>query len=371
MKIGMITLHNVLNYGAVLQAYALANKLSDYGKVVFLNYENNSLKKDSKIIRFEPSMRGVLRAMKDVIRLKSRMKVVNKFKQFRLDNFVFTQKVTSSASSVVSQFDCLVAGSDQIWNPMCVNRSHEIDPVYFLRFEDYAGRKVSYASSTGGYRFTGEQVDFVVECLRGFSRLSVREAEAVDHLSTLIGADIEHVLDPTLLLNQEEWDKLIAESGDSTRILNGIPPQYVLLYSVPRVPLLAQLAHRLAREERLPTVTIDQEIFPLGSVAKHLNSCGPIDFLTLFKNASYVVTDSFHGVCFALIFRKKFAVVAPGVHSSRIESLLTSLGLDSRIVYSAEDVHSVPADCDFSHAYEKLDKKRVQSLKFLEAAMML
>lgn len=356
MKIGIITLHKVLNYGAILQAYALYKSLSQYGEVYIVDYETDHVRRDSKLIRFNASFRGFLAFGKDLIRFRYRRRVHSKFRSFREDHLKLV-----SIKDVRRElgFGACYAGSDQIWNPRCVNGNNLLDLNYFLEFVEEGVKKYSYASSAGGYTFDDKQLKLIEEKLHVFDYVAVRESGLQTLLSNQCNIPCENVVDPTLLLTAEQWTELCQDNCETNT------SDYIFLYSVPKIKLLREALDKVKRHFSLPVLSVDQNLTTLNLVDDHIRDAGPLDFLCMIKNAQYVVTDSFHGVCFSIIFNKPFIAVVEGAHSSRIESLLNRLGLSHRIVKSASSLKKVDVEYSESEYKEALKDAVSESADYL------
>jgi len=264
-------------------------------------------------------------------------------------------------STYGAPFDVYVSGSDQIWNPACVSSSGVLDDVYFSAFAPQGARKISYASSWGGYRFSDSQKRSLIGHLADFQAISVRESDARQYLDAAGVSDVQHVLDPTLLLTAAQWRDMAVEPGIAT--------PYLLVYSVPKASLLQTAIRYFAKQFGLRVVALDPGLYAGGAVNQHIRDAGVEEFLGLFANARFVVTDSFHGVCFSVLLNKPFAAVNPGVHANRVESLLARLGLEHRYVRELGAMNTISADCDFTSANVQLEDARRESLAFLQDAL--
>jgi len=368
MKISLITTQNVNNYGAILQAFALQKILSRYGDVEVINYDNRHIGISFDLIRFKPTVHGLLGMGKDIFRIVPRYKVIKKFKAFIQKNMLLTKSFSSEEllSGELEHYDLYVAGSDQIWNPVCISKDNVIDPIYFLSFAPKESRKISYASSIGGYKFSANEEAQVTGLLEDFNAISVREKDTQILLNDFLNKDVEHVLDPTLLLSKKEWLEAF-----SIEVKGGEKEGYILLYTVPKIPLIRDTVDYFAKKTGLKVVTLDQGLSAGAKVDLHIRDAGPIDFLELFANAAFVITDSFHGTCFSINLEKPFAVLALGNHSNRIESLLTLIGLEGHLIKSAADFDKVNLEESFSTATANLTRERKRSLGFIEKGLTL
>lgn len=362
MKIALVTIHNTNNYGAIFQAYATQQILSKYGDVDIINYDNRHVSRSFDLIRLNPSFHGLLGTGKDILRLFPRYRVIRKFKKFIKENFSQTKIYSQQEilAGKVSAYDIYVAGSDQIWNPSCASPNNEIDPVYFLDFAPENSVKISYGSSVGGYLYSEIERQQVEGYLRRFDAISVREKSTQVFLQNLLGVPIGHVLDPTLLISKKEWLNIAKLPGNYKA-----SQRYILLYTVPKVPFIRRAVEFFSRKFGLPVVSVEQGLSPGAKVNKHIRDAGPEDFLELFAGAQFVITDSFHGACFSINYGIPFVAISPGVHSGRIESLLSLLRLDKRLIKNETDFVGVQGTLDSSEVSDLLSIERNKSISFL------
>jgi thiol-disulfide isomerase/thioredoxin len=361
MKIALLTIFRVLNYGAILQAFALSRILSQYGKVELLDYDNPNLR-SLRLLRFAPSRKGLGRLLKDLIRIVPRWGAIRSFNYFIAENLTVSKSYESKelTGELSKTYDLLVAGSDQVWNPNCVSGNKQVDPVYFFEFADPEVSRISYASSMGPCRLTDVQLDEVCGYLGRFSAVSVREVLASSVLERKMVSEVKVVLDPTLLLTADEWKEQFPRDSNRT---TGAP--YLLVYSVRNSRLLKDVAAHFSEKLGIKTIVIDQEIYPVARADRHVGDCGPVEFLEYVSNAAFVVTDSFHGVCFSILFERDFVAVS----SERISNLLKLLGLDNREISWKEDLESVALETSFIESGRVLDRLRQESREFLRVAI--
>lgn len=366
MKIAVVTVQRVTNYGALLQAFASKEILSKYGDVEIIDYDNRYLTSHMDLIRFKWSKRGIKMLVHDILNFKNRKRLLKNFKDFIRNHLNLTKSATREdlLGKEFQDYDYYVSGSDQIWNPSIVNADGKIDEVYFLAFAASNAKKVSLSSSMGGYTFTQEESKSIKRLLEAYSAISVRENEGADYLNKLFPEKkIAKTLDPTLLLTESDWKKLA--DGKDPVIQGG----YILVYSVPRTALLRKAITYFSKKFRMPVVAIDKMFNAMTDVDYSLRDMGPGEYISLFLNASFIITDSFHGTCFSVNFKKPFVCIPATKGANRQEGFLKALGLMSRLVYEESEFDTITQDLDFSGPAEKLSKLRAQSLGFLERAM--
>jgi len=367
MKIALITIHQSNNYGAVLQAYATKKILSKYGTVETINYDNKFLLHHLDMFRFALSIRGLKMLTHDILRFPYRYKAVSRFRNFVKDNMNLTKKLTSQelAEGKVNDFNLYVCGSDQIWNPKIVNPDIKVDPIFFLSFAPKKSKKISYASSIGSYVFSETEKNQIKNLLKDFTMISTREIDGQKKLSEILpNKEIYHVLDPTLLLSKDEWIEKL-----DIKITNQSYEKYILLYTVPRTSLIKKAVEYFATKLELKVIAIDQMFFPITKVDKHIKNAGPKEFIELFANAEFIITDSFHGTCFAINFEKQFVSISPGKSANRIKSLLSKLDIEERMICDESEFDKLPLNFDYSHISKKLSSIREESLYFIEESI--
>ncbi|MBD0850591.1 polysaccharide pyruvyl transferase family protein [Maribacter arenosus] len=366
MKIALVTIHKVTNYGAVLQAYATKVALSKHGEVSIIDYQNRHLAQHMDLVRFELSVHGIKMLAHDLLNLPNRYKLLLRFRKFISSNMSLTNEFKSSEllEGKADNFDIYVCGSDQIWNPGVVSAIRKLDPIFFLSFVKSDSKKFSFASSIGHHQYSEDEKKEVRKLLKDFSMISVREKDGQIKLQEILPEkDVYHVVDPTLLLSKKEW-------YDSFNIKEEEPNEnYILVYSVPRTTLIKKAIEFFAKKLDMKIVAIDRMLLPITKIDMHVRDAGPNEFIHLYANASFVITDSFHGTCFAVNFEKPFACISANEKANRQESLLELLGLRERIMYKENDFNTLPSLVDYVSVTRKLEIIRNASLQYIAAAV--
>ena len=379
MKIGILTIANVNNYGAELQCCALCRKLNKMGyDAEVINYlfgihpdhkfdgEHRTvkltLKQDIKV-RLLPVAQNLL----CFFHKKNKRERTQRFEEFHAKYNRLTSTVYPSVKSLyVANFnyDIICIGSDQVWNYM---KGYSLEP-FFACFDKKNTRKITYASSIGLSSVSDEAERVFSKELAGFSDISVREEPAAKLLQRLLHRDnIRVVLDPTLILDSKEW--LEVASFDMC-------PQerYVLVYIVTIKPCdyVLELAREVARRRNLKIVRICRDAYPehSGSDVQEILTAGPSDFVGLFAHADFVVTNSFHGTAFSINFSKPFYSVIKSHHStnSRLTGILGKLELADRIVPVGSPLPEI-SDIDYTAPAKRLQEERQSSLNYLNQAL--
>lgn len=326
IKVGIQTFFQN-NYGAVLQAYALKSYIEEScsGDVEVINFTTDNHLKTFKVFNKNAGGNIATAIVKNIIlffrygRIKRQYKRINSFKNKYLS-------LTRRYSSMEDMFnnmpeeDVYVTGSDQVFNP-----KSPYMPVYYLAFDKKGKKKVAYAPSFGISEFSKELTDKISGLLKDFDALSCREQVGADYMASIVGHPVPGVVDPVLLLDSNRWSKVAAPIN--------LKYKYIFVYDRNGGNNLIKLAQRLSEETKLPIVVISADNCCLYKVKKRIFDAGPEEFIGYIKNAEYVVTDSFHGTMFSLIFGKQFYVYSaiPSLFS-RIENVLSKLGMKDRIV---------------------------------------
>lgn len=355
VKVGIVTIHNVSNYGAVLQAYALKETIGERFPCYIIDFDNEHVSKSLKYIRFGTTLHQFLGMGKDICRILPRSRVIPKFKRFIADKL----NVVRYDKDTLKSFDTFVSGSDQIWNPACVSSPAKFVPEYFLNFASAKQKKISYASSCGAYKFNSVETEQLKSYLKDYASIAVREKPISLLLTDLLGKDVHHVLDPTLLLSKEDW---LARLGNKQAISS---EEYILVYVIKKTDLLKKTIKKIKNALGIKVILVEQGLYFDKVIDQHIRDAGPEDFINLFNNARFVVTDSFHGTTFSVIFNKPFYSVSPGENVNRISSLLNTLNLQSRIISEFNDLNNVELEVDFLEPKKLLKEQMEYSKSYL------
>lgn len=363
-KIGILTFHNAHNYGAVLQAYALKTKLKRMGHdAVVLNYRNKYIARVyRRVLHIDfwkrdilPSRwRKVLREVRDVFYgLKEWQQQWKVFEEFITQELLDgNTKVLNIEEVANSDCDMYVLGSDQIW---ARELTHGMDAVYFGQFAPQK-RKISYAASVPNGAIPEGEKPFFKEYLQSMSHVSVREEKLAKALEDLTKREVDTVIDPTLLLEKQDYETLLLEEP----LVKG---DYVFAYFVVENELLKRCAEKVAAALGMELIELHYKKTPQIQGKGVVVDAGPREFLTYIRDAKYVVTNSFHGTVFSILFRKNFYSVYK--ENGRIENLLGFLGLENRHI-SEETEICVEEAVDYKDAEVRLQEYRKQSVAFLE-----
>lgn len=358
MKIGILTFHCAHNYGAVLQCYATQEFLRSKGyDVEVINYRPQYLLDPYKLF----NRRRVI--SKNLIRLLKRLAIEvltfsNRYKRFKgFERFIHNRLqlgVAVTRDSLPSDCDAYIIGSDQVWNSRI---TQGFDPIYFADFSFEKGNKkfISYAASMESKTLTPEQIDFYTKSLQNFDSLSVRESQLQQLLQPLISKKISQVLDPTLMVPTHVWDKFSTQKTEGDK--------YVVIYQVRQNPNTMRIAEHIANQIGAK-VKVLVAWLQYKAVEGTDQTATPEEFVDAIRNAACVVTTSFHGTAFSVIFNRPFYTIKLNDGwDSRSVSLLGTLDLEERVV----EVNASPifSDIDYSLVNQKLEQLRSESQEYL------
>jgi len=377
MKIGLVTFYYAHHYGAQLQAYALMRSIEKSGAHCdIIDYVRPDTLEASKVFQKITSLRGFLRSVHSLLHYPSLKRRYDRFTSFIHDHMQLSTEVYRTPESLVKTppiYDMFICGSDQIWNP-AIYPGNTFDPTFFMTFTQ--APKVSYAPSFGISSIPTENQEELRGYLSQFQSLSVREYEGAAIIKSLIDKDAAVVLDPTLLLTFEEWDGLTNDSS--------IDEPYMLCYFVTLTQSYIDHILEIKKTTGLKAIWLCGNRKGPNGFDKILDA-GPSEFLTLFKHASFVCTNSFHGTVFSVIFGREFVCFSnhyqydsieagSNMLNSRVFTLLDKLGLADRLVplniqSTIKEVIDSFKPLDYERVLVGLEEERKASLAFLKEAI--
>lgn len=340
MKIGIITWFLYNNYGSKLQAIALQRYLRNLGHDVWLiNFP------PPKPAKFRRRVKFLDRALNSVtIRIARRVyHGALTERSERLEHAMqtycnLTEPIGNDADfiRICNRFDLLIAGSDQIWNP---NFYH---PYYYAAFPDIKPRKVSYAPSLGIQEIPKEKQEPMRKAIETFSYVTVREKAGALLLEKLLGYRPQTALDPTMLLTKKDWMELLGLQAKEGQ-------KYALCYFLTDNRTHWHTAAQFAKEKRLELRIIPYMGLSYFCKGKKYMDAGVWEFLDLILNAEYVLTDSFHGTVFSLLFQKevytftRFRDDKDFSQNDRVRELAAQMHIgDHLLPFNARKVPNIP-----------------------------
>lgn len=374
-KIGIIThYYNSLNYGGNLQAYALCKYLMKCD----VDVEQISYNKSHKKKIFQGTVKDILKnamyeTKKNILHFWYRNEIKTLSVQRNKAFYHFSKILIPHSDTVytdenikecLGEYDIFVTGSDQVWNLTWYRRP------FFLDFVSDEGSKISYAASISLDVLDDEQKEIFSNSLKSYKAISVREDMSVNLLKDILDKDVELVLDPTFLLDIEDWEAVCSE-----RIVG---EKYIFAYFLGYREGIDDIVMNYARNHNLRVVTIP---YASGNWKRNgrrfrdieIMDASPEMFLSLVKYSECVFTDSFHAIVFSFIFKKQFYVFnrdKQGSMKSRIISLTSILDLQDRFCMRAEQ-ESIEyienlSEIDYSVCFNEVEKMREKSYKFIQ-----
>lgn len=366
-KVGIITLHRIVNYGSVLQAYATQKVLQKLGyEAEFIDYYPERMHMLGMLKRIknkkEKFKKNVfLRNMARLIILPSYFKRFYTFHTFIKKHLRLTEKVYHTEEKIEANLpkaDIYCTGSDQVWN---TGWNEKIDSPFFLKFVPKEKKCIAYAASFGKAKLEEWEKEETKELLQKYSYIAMREKSGVKILENLGIKNATHVLDPTLLLNKKEWEELISKKYENKK--------YIFMYNINHNKKLDEYARKLSKIKKMPIIIVSYNYHDVLKTG-HLK-CNPRveDFLSLIANAEYVLTDSFHCTAYSINFNKNLLVAYPEKFSTRLASIVELTGITNRVIDNYEDLSICDRKIDFKYANNILEEERKKSITYLKQAL--
>lgn len=367
---GIITIHKINNYGSVLQAYALQKVCEEMGykaEIIDYNFPNqahagNRYASHQDTQPTEPRWIKLLYAFELMRQHKGIEAFVQKYHQLSERQYDSPEALMND----VPRYDVYITGSDQLWNPRYCNG----DPAFMLHFAPDDALKISYAASVGTNAIPEDLKPLYKELLSRYAHISVRENSGVDVVKAVAGKDATVVLDPTLLLNRDQWNEIAAPKRQFKKkyILC-----YFLNYTFNAFPYVDELAQYMQKQTGYEIVRVARPPHHLGAPHTHYKvGASPEEFLALVRDAEMVLTTSFHGTAFAVNYGKPVCTVVKDKEASdsRQVSLMHNVGLDTQVL-SVKDAMPDKSlfSYDISEEQARLESLRRASMDYLRNAI--
>lgn len=338
MKAGILTFHDAHNYGAVLQAFALKKHIQKLGyEVKIINYHHETIP--------------------DGFPREGNERRWDKFNVFIKDLIDNEEKVYTKEEDLEKlDIDFWICGSDQIWN---TEITRGFNKGFFLDFETN-GKKISYAVSMGIPNLPEEQEEQFKASLEQIDEISVREESLKQYVEKFIDKKVETTVDPTLLLDESDYNDLLLDNNYG---------EYILIYALGPDERLTAIANRIASKKGVKIIELNDKRKE-NYFCEQVSEAGPQEFLTLIKNAKAIVTNSFHGTIFSIIFKKEFYTITRLNRNSRMETILGIVDMKDRLIDKIEDLDKIKEQ-DFEEAYIRLNNEKQKSKDFLKSALKI
>ena len=366
MKVGILTFHRAHNYGAFLQAFALKSYIESLGnEVVFIDYEDknhHSLYRLFGPINEKNKKRNLFSIIKSLI--KQIILFIPRYRRYIRFQKEIESKLGIKGSPIFNpeklsdDCDIYVYGSDQIWRKD--NYVGGFVKVFWGEYPITKAKKIAYAASMGKLVSKDEDKEWIKLHLKNFSQISVRE----EHLKTFIQQlnnkiEVETVCDPTLLLDKKVWIEkfnLKKTKGD----------RFLFFYHLLKSEKAKIFIDNIQKEKECKVIEITGEVIPIFLKQNLKQDIGPKEFLEYLYNADIVISTSFHGVVFSLIFEKEFYAMGMDSNNTRVLSLLEKVGLTNRYIKDNDNLPTFEDKIDYNIIRDKLRDYTFLSKEFIK-----
>ncbi len=356
MKIRLVTFHTPKNYGAVLQAFSLMSylkKVSEDVKIVDFNTEH--LRNMYSIIKKPHSIKEFVKTAIELQYYPKKKNKFIKFERFVQDKLALTKRYNSFAELENENWEnCIfVTGSDQVFNP---NRIEDERKAFYLDFVPQNCKKISYAASFGINLIPKDREDEITKYLNTFKDISVRESSGIEIIKKLTGNEATEVLDPVFLNTKDFWEANKKTYGKKFG-------NYLLYYKLMDSPESDRTAMDIAKKKGLQLLIMADGLVRRVK-GRVLRNVGPQEFLDLISGAEFVVTDSFHGIAFSLLFGKQFVFSDPSpLTAERGCNLLLKAGILKEAYLKSYDLN-IPID--YTEVNSNISAYIAKSREFIE-----
>lgn len=355
-KIGIVTIHTDFNYGAVLQAIATQKlfEMNGYNAEI-IDYRNKFIDQQSKLIyKQNNKITGYFITFIRNTFFRRYFYYKKAIKDLDLFRIKSNKRYYSLEDLKNVDYDILIVGSDQLWNPII---SNGIDPVFLLNF-GHPKKKISLATSMGSYSLNEKEKNVFKQLLNDFDSISVREKHALEQIQPLVSQKVKELLDPTLLLDKKIWVDNYAKKSK----YYDTSEEYILTYFVGgEKSKYRKKVKEYSERLGLPVWSIQYSNYNWKETNKKILGASVIDFIALIKNAKLILTDSFHGVAFSVNLEKEFIALTNVQNPIRVKEFLNKLGLNDRIDMKSGDYNKI----DYSVVGKKLTTMRKDSLDWV------
>lgn len=374
-KVGIITsyLDFDKNYGGVLQAYALSKQISLLGYEAYIMpyiYEHIPTDKKADITAWKifRTVRNSLVDSKQQKAQKQMQKMMMAFVSEKLPMYQSSRMRTADLKGAANSFYAFVCGSDQVWSTRL--QGDHCDPGMFLSFVPNGVKKIAYAPSIGStVEMSPETAEEFNKALSTYDAISVREYSGQKLIKNITQQSVPVVLDPTLLLNFDEWNAF-------EEIPNNLPAKYILVYRFGNLQSTYDEITEIKNHLNLPVIELPSSAVSLYDGLEKRYDINPSQFIGLIRNASLVCTDSFHASVFSILTKTPLAVFyrqdpnSKATMNARIDDLLSMTELSKCLIKPNEhiDYNSV-LNCDFQNAHDQINLRKEDSLNYLKQSL--
>lgn len=327
-KIGIVTFYDGINAGGFLQAYALMN----YLKIKNPSLEISFIKNPSSNLFYKDLLKGVLRknVMLSFNHIKKSINFKREINQLNVNNYK-------------EEYDLIIFGSDIIWNYDLLKKA---DLNFYFGANLKSKKKISYSASIGHCKEENYFPDNLINSLKNFNKISVRDKKTLSFIANKVPEkNVEIVPDPTILIGQNYWRSLMPKDNFKT------PKNFFSVYSY--LNTTEDFLKKIVKEINVPFVSIGYPYSSKKMPSLNLNHIDPINWISIIKKSSAMVTSTFHGVLFSLLLNRPFIYLKNDASSTKVTFLLTLLGLEKFIISSPDEINIKNID-DFN--WEEINK---------------
>lgn len=354
-KIGIVTFGRADNYGAVLQGYSLCRYINkNFGRCEVIDFTPNFMIGRYSIFKLnKKNIKSILKSFIGAfIRLPLNLKKKTRFESFRkLDDTFSKEKYVGKLDD---RYDTYIVGSDQVFN---LELTHN-DIEFFMPRIDSDHKKITYAASVGVSSLSQDDEKVFKDNLEKFEYISIREKEGQKLIQKLFPEkNIQQHIDPVFLTSKSDWRKLI-----KARI---VKEKYILIYAFKDFKLAYSIAKEL--DEDIKIVFIRNDFKKIADDVINIKAAGPLEFLSLIRYAEFVITDSFHGTAFSIIFEKNFISIPYKGTESRFYTMLDVLGLINRIYQG--NLKKIERNINYNEVGIKLEQQVKKSHEYLKSSL--
>ena len=358
IKVSFITVHVGFNFGSKLQAIATSEVLRKLGYLpICVNYVPSRVTYKRY---WQTSFSSILKFLRRFLFFPIQVITRYKFDSYLNKHCKVSKPIYAEDDFIkrCPKADIYISGSDQLWN---YTHNEGNDTHYF--FDGIVGKKIAYASSIGMTSLPEDYAAYVKEQLSQYAAISVREQSAVELLGKM-GVNATHLLDPTFMLNKEEWKPFASKRLVKEKYLFVYLP-----YNIKDKDLIYRSVRKIAKEKNLKVVSYSDNVIKDKYADQTIYFVNPGDVLSLILHAEVVMTNSFHGTAFSINLNKQFWTYMPSSFSTRITSILNLCGLNARLLEEEISDNQINEIADFNHTNNVLQQERQKAYDFLTKAL--
>lgn len=370
MKIAILTLPLHTNYGGILQAYALQTFLEKMGHSVYIIEQK---RQPVALPVIKAPLVYVKRIIKHLLgddntifyeqKVNKEFPIISQYTNLFINKYIHLLQYRKFSDIKETDFDAIIVGSDQVWRPMYLNyfQFKKVSNAYLQFTKNWDICRIAYAASFGTdkWEYTQKETKECGELLRLFNNVSVREDSAVKLCKEHFNVEAKHVLDPTMLLNKEEYIKLF--ESVSTPKSNG----NLLYYILDDTKEKNEIIRKIAEQKGFKPFNVKSKSDNIKSPIKERIQPPLEQWLRGFHDADFIITDSFHACVFSILFNKPFLAIGNKERGlSRFSSLLSMFNLENRLIFNSTDLTNLQ-EIDWNNVNAILEEKRKDASSFL------